>query len=86
VDIEPVLIKVEEFGAMGRVGRSRAWELLKTDPDAPTVLPIGPKMTRVELHEAVGYWKKKADDARRNSAAIPSRRVVAGKVVAEVAA
>ena len=78
MEVEPVLIKVEEFGAMGRVGRSRAWELLKKDPDAPTVLPIGPKMTRVELHEAVGYWKKKAEDARRSASVIPSRGSVTG--------
>jgi predicted DNA-binding transcriptional regulator AlpA len=52
----PVLISIDEFGAMGGVKRTLAYALLK-HPDAPKPVPLGRNTVRYRYDEARAFWE-----------------------------
>lgn len=79
--VAPVLIDIDAFGALGGVGRSFAYELLRR-PGAPKPVVLGPKTTRYVLADAVAFWQTIAAEAQASG--VPSRRFRSGRPVGEV--
>jgi predicted DNA-binding transcriptional regulator AlpA len=74
MSIQPVLISIDEFGAMGGVKRTLAYELLKR-PGAPKPIPIGTKTVRYNYEEARAFWKSLPTADRAEPAELQRGRV-----------
>lgn len=77
----PVLIDIDAFAALGSVGRTFAYELLKR-PGAPTPVVLSAKVVRYVLADAVAFWQTIAAEAQASG--VPSRRFRSGRPVGEV--
>jgi hypothetical protein len=80
--VAPVLIDNDAFGALGGVGRSFAYELLKR-PGAPKPVVLSPKVVRYVLADAVAFWQTLAAEAQAGD--VPARRFRSGQQVGEAA-
>jgi predicted DNA-binding transcriptional regulator AlpA len=82
----PVLITIDEFGAMGGVKRTLAYELLKR-PNAPKPIPIGTKTVRYDYEEARAFWKSLPAAGRAEPADLQRGRVYrSGELVKDASA
>jgi predicted DNA-binding transcriptional regulator AlpA len=70
----PVLISIDEFGALGGVKRTLAYELLKR-PGAPKPIVIGPKTVRYRYDEARAFWESLPTADRAEPAELQRGRV-----------
>jgi len=78
----PVLISVDEFGALVGVKRTKAYELLQL-AGAPKPVSLGPKTIRYRYADAVAFLESLPTAAKQEPPALKSRRYKDGRLVVD---